>query len=336
MLQVGRRALAVGWATPARALSSAATLRSPSPASFAAPPPLRADLPPVDAERIVTPDVAQAFAADGAVVLRGAFAQGGWVEALRAAAEDNMANPGPLCDEHAQAQGAPGRFHDDQFLWLRHDTFRQFVTASGAAAVAARAMGSTTAHIFYDQLLAKEPGTITPTPWHNDTSYWHLSGKQICSIWVALDEVDAEAGVAYVAGSHTWGLRHRVTNFSGDAHSDRNVYEGVDGADPFDQLPDIDAGVADGSLRLLSWDMAPGDALLFDSAAVHGAPGPRAGLTRRRRGYATRWCGDDVRFDSRPGTMDQGWRAAGYDCGLSHGEPIASGLHPDVLAMRRA
>lgn len=291
-------------------------------------PPLAPALAPVDASKVMTDADVAAFARDGAIVLRGVFGAG-WVEALRAAAEDNMASPGPLCDEHASAAGVQGRFHDDQFLWRRHEAFTQYVTASGAAAIAARALGSRSAHIYYDQLLVKEPGTSSPTPWHNDTSYWPLSGSQICSLWIALDTVPAQSGVAYVKGSHGWGLRHKVTNFSGDAHSEKNTYGGADEA-ALDPLPDVDAKVAAGEWELLAWDMQPGDVIVFASAALHGAPGLPPGSTRRRRGYATRWCGDDVRYEARPGTMDTGWRAAGYDSGLQHGDPLGGNLHPNL------
>ena len=115
--------------------------------------------PRIDAASVVDDATAAAFRRDGAVKLE-ALASPRWVEALRAAAERNLADPGPLCDEHAQAAGTGGRFHDDQFLWTRHDTFRDWVQESGVAAVAARAMGSETAHIFYDQLFVKEPGTV--------------------------------------------------------------------------------------------------------------------------------------------------------------------------------
>ena len=115
--------------------------------------------PRIDAASVVDDATAAAFRRDGAVKLE-ALASPRWVEALRAAAERNLADPGPLCDEHAQAAGTGGRFHDDQFLWTRHDTFREWVQESGVAAVAARAMGSETAHIFYDQLFVKEPGTV--------------------------------------------------------------------------------------------------------------------------------------------------------------------------------
>lgn len=47
--------------------------------------------------------------------------------------------------------------------------------------------------------------------------------------------------------------------------------------------------------------MEPGDCLIHHSFAVHGAPGIST-QAERRRAYATRWFGEDVRFDPRPGT----------------------------------
>jgi len=289
-----------------------------------------AGLVPLTAARAAELLPAEAVAqlqADGAACVRGALGPA-WVEALRAAAEANMADPGPLCDEHADAAGKAGRFHDDQFLYLRHEAFRHFVFGSGVARLAARAMGSSAAHIFYDQLLVKEPGTDAPTPWHNDTSYWHLNGDHICSTWVALDTVKREQGVQYVRGSHRLPLLHAVTNFSGGDNSDKNTYN--DRAD-LPPVPDVDEEVAAGRMELLGWDMEPGDVLIFFSASLHGAKG-NLGSAGRRRGYAVRWLGDDVTFEDRPGTMNEGWVAAGYDNGLAPGAKIACALHPDVLA----
>lgn len=283
----------------------------------------------VDPAAVLTDADVERFSKDGAIVLRGVFQP--WVEHLRAGAELNLANPGPLCDEHAAAQGTSGRFHDDQFLWRRHELFKEFVLHSGAGALAAKAMGSQTAHIFYDQLFVKEPGTPSPTPWHNDTSYWHTRGSQICSIWIALDPVPRERGLSYVKGSHRWGLVHRITNFSGGDHSGKNTYSDVDPAQ-LPPVPDVDAGVASGAYELLGWDMQPGDLLLFYSAMMHGAPGNPPNSSHRRRGYATRWCGDDVTFDNRPGTMHTGWKRVGFDNGLAAGAPIACELHPNCAA----
>lgn len=50
---------------------------------------------------------------------------------------------------------------------------------------------------------------------------------------------------------------------------------------------------------ILEWTMEPGDAVLFDYRAVHGA---RANmLPRRRRALSIRWVGDDARYVTRPG-----------------------------------
>lgn len=188
-------------------------------------------------------------------------------------------------------------------------------------------MGSERAHIFYDHLLVKEPGTTSPTPWHNDYSYWQIQGMDIVSVWLALDHVREENGVSYVRGSHNWELMHRITNFSGELTDDGRYGEA--GKAQTD-LPDIEAGVALGEFDLLAWEMEPGDVLVHHGFTVHGATGNAS--KNRRRGYATRWCGDDIRFDPRPGTMHHTWVAAGFDCGLCADNPMESALHPDVMA----
>ena len=94
----------------------------------------------------------------------------------------------------------------------------------------------------------------------------------------------------------------------------------------------MSAGVASGEYELLSWDMVPGDVLVFYSAMMHGAPGNPPDSPHRRRGYATRWCGDDIRFEDRVGTMHRGWKEKGFDNGLAAGDPIGCALHPNVLA----
>lgn len=159
---------------------------------------------------------------------------------------------------------------------------------------------------------------------------WHIKGEQICSVWVALDDVPRDQGLAYVKGSHRWNLKHRVTNFSGDDVSNRNVYRDVD-FEALPPVPDVSAHVAAGEYELLGWDMQPGDVLLFYSAMLHGAPGIPGNSPHRRRGYATRWCGDDIVFDDRPGTMHTGWRRLGFDCGLANGDPMECALHPNVV-----
>ena len=67
-----------------------------------------------------------------------------------------------------------------------------------------------------------------------------------------------------------------------------------------DAMPDIDANRED--YEIASFEMAPGDAIAFHFLTVHGAPG-NASVTARRRAFAHRWVGDDIRFKVRPGEV---------------------------------
>ncbi|TGQ21548.1 phytanoyl-CoA dioxygenase family protein, partial [Mesorhizobium sp. M00.F.Ca.ET.216.01.1.1] len=61
-------------------------------------------------------------------------------------------------------------------------------------------------------------------------------------------------------------------------------------------VPDPDN---DPSMKVLEWEMEPGDAILFDFRTAHGA---RGNLTAaRRRALSLRWVGDDAHYVERPG-----------------------------------
>ena len=62
-------------------------------------------------------------------------------------------------------------------------------------------------------------------------------------------------------------------------------------------MPDPDADPAD--MRLLEWEMEPGDVALLDHRTVHGARGNVT--SERRRALSLRWVGDDARYVERPG-----------------------------------
>jgi len=255
------------------------------------------------------------YRADGAVCVRGAFAPA-WIEGLRAAVDGDMAAPGPMARVNTP-DGNPGLFFVDFQLWLRFRQARDFVFNSPAAALVARFMGARRVSFYHDHLLVKEPGTLEPTPWHHDQPYYPIDGAQLCSIWLPLDPVDADTCVAYVAGSHRWGRWFAPRYF-------RAADSALPVEDPrFEAMPDIDA--ERDRHRLLRWDMEPGDCIVFHALTVHGAGG-NASLTRRRRAYATRWCGDDARYARRVGRTSP--PIEGH--GLAPGDPIASALFPPV------
>ncbi|RVU38512.1 hypothetical protein EOI86_04300 [Hwanghaeella grinnelliae] len=228
-----------------------------------------------------------AYERDGVVCLRDVFSSD-WIDLMRGAVEDAMADPGPHAEEYANA-ATGGRFFGDLDVWQRQPAFRKFVMESPAAEVAGRVMRSKTSTFFYDHLLVKEGGTAERTPWHQDQPYWAVSGRQVASLWVPFDSVPEDVSVEYVAGSHLWEA-HNPYHFD-----DGSPYEGTD----LPPMPDIEGHRED--YRILTFALEPGDCLVFQAMIVHGAPGnPHKG---RRRALATRWLGDDARYLKRKGEV---------------------------------
>lgn len=194
--------------------------------------------------------------------------------------------------------GRPRRFFVDTEL-TRFPPFERFLLHSIAAELAARLMGSQVARYFLDQLLVKEPGTAKRTPWHQDLPYWPIRGRQVCSMWLPIDPVDRATCVAFVAGSHEW-----------PDHSPLDFRSGRDyGPQGMPRLPEIDAA----RHKILSYDMEPGDCIVFHGMTAHGAPGNAT--TRPRRAFSIRWAGDDVRHHYRAADSEE----------LSVGRPALDG-----------
>ena len=111
------------------------------------------------------------YASDGAVYISGLFAD--WVETISAGIERNMREPGPYASENLKP-GERGRFFDDYCNWQRIPEFFDFIMRSPAGEAAARLMRSSSAQIFHDHVLVKEPGTAKPTPWHQDAPFYFV------------------------------------------------------------------------------------------------------------------------------------------------------------------
>ena len=232
---------------------------------------------------------ARQFARDGVVRLEGVFAD--WVDILRDGVERNMQSPGPYTKEY-EPEGSKGYFFGDYCNWARIAEYRDFVLHSHAAELAARLMDSTTARFFHEHVLVKEPHTESRTPWHHDLPYYCIDGTQTVSFWTPLDPVPRSVCLQLVVGSHRWGKSFLPKKFIGIDYE----REG----ETLDAMPDIDSRRDE--LEIASFDMKPGDAIAFHFLTVHGAPG-NASKSARRRAFAHRWVGDDVRFRIRGGEV---------------------------------
>lgn len=225
-----------------------------------------------------------AFQRDGVVLVKGLFAD--HVETLAKGIAANMDEPGPYAAENLK-EGEQGRFFDDYCNWQRIPEFETVIRNSAAAEVAADLMQSDTTQLFHDHVLVKEPGTSKPTPWHQDGPYYFVEGIQNVSFWSPLDPV-TDASLRCVAGSHKWPRPVLPKRWLADTsfYADETAYMPV---------PDPDAE----GMKILEWEMQPGDAVAFNFAILHGARGNET--DKRRRAFSVRFVGDDARYVERPG-----------------------------------
>ena len=174
-----------------------------------------------------------------------------------------------------------------RFIAQRIPEFEGIAFASRAADAAAALMQSSTVRLFHDHVLVKEPGTTKPTPWHQDGPYYFVEGRQTVSFWSPLDPVTT-ASLRCVAGSHRWEKEVLPTRWLAET----SFYPDSDRYMP---VPDPDAE----GMRVLEWEMEPGDAVAFHYGTLHGARGNDS--TTRRRAFSLRLLGDDARYITRPG-----------------------------------
>lgn len=227
----------------------------------------------------------RSFEEDGVVCVRGVV-PGDLVERLRAGLAERMQAPSRLAQDFTEP-GA-GRFFSDMHLWRSVDACTEVALRSGVPELVGELLGARTLRLLYDQAIVKEPRTRSATPWHHDLPFWPVTGDKIASCWIALDTVDEETGgVFYARGSHRSAKLYRPTQ--PDNERTRRM-KNMD-------LPQCPNLFDDPEADLVTWDMEPGDVLVFHALTCHGARANRS-AERVRRAFVPRYVGEDARFVS--------------------------------------
>lgn len=224
----------------------------------------------------------QAFQADGVVCLRGAI-DSDWLKRLQGGVSQACDSPGPNHFKFGEP-GQAGAFFGDVMLWQRHKVFEEFAFEGPLADIAGALMESRTVTFYHDFLLVKGSGSNKTTPWHQDQSYWCFEGNQALTIWAPLDPVSMANTLEFAKGSH---LRSPV--FEAVPFDKKSTFDGT--RDSRLPVPDMEATREEHTI--LSWELQPGDCLIFHCRMLHAAPGNP--LPHSRRVLSTCWAGDDVR-----------------------------------------
>ena len=257
-------------------------------------------------------DVVEKFQQDGAVCLRGMFEPHEIAE-LRAGIDCNLAHLSPRA-KVASAPDDPGFFVEDFCNWQSNPHYRRFIFQSPLAPAAARLMQSSTARLYHDHMLTKEPGTRQPTPWHQDQPYYNIEGRQNVSFWIPVDPVRSALTLQLVAGSHRgpWLMPRSFMDSQAKWFPEGSL----------EDLPDIDSDPD--AFPIVGWQLEPGDVVCFHMLMLHAARGVDG--AHRRRVFSARFLGDDITHAPRR------WKTSpefpGLAAELAEGAPMNHALFP--------
>jgi ectoine hydroxylase-related dioxygenase (phytanoyl-CoA dioxygenase family) len=146
----------------------------------------------------------------------------------------------------------------------------------------------------YDQVFQKSGGYTARTPWHQDLSYLAIEGEDLAVVWITFDPVLAEESLEFVRGSH------RGTLYNGYSYDPKKIAE--DETTPLfrsDKLPRLPAiQKARDQWDIVSWQITPGDLVIFHPGLLHG--GAPVLESTRRRTLSLRFFGSDAVYSERP------------------------------------
>jgi len=163
-------------------------------------------------------------------------------------------------------------------------------------------------------ILSKKPGDAREVPWHQDASFWKLTPARTVTVWLAIDDADAEnAAMRFIAGTHDKGAI--ATSAMGEASV---FHKGIADAERYG-APFVNA-------------LKGGQMSLHADMLVHGSAPNRS--ARRRCGLTLRYCSPEVRI------TDPDW-ARGVEAIIARGvDPSGHWRHhprpdnDDILATR--
>ena len=154
--------------------------------------------------------------------------------------------------------------------------------------------------LWSSHFISKPAGTGKATPWHEDSSYWTgristMAG--ICTVWLAIDKVDAENGaMKVIPGSHDNGFSEYEP-----VSADENIFNIEIKADQVEES------------RAVIFELEPNECSLHEARIIHGAAANTS--PRRRAGYTMRYfpTTSTIFADANPG--HKLWLARGVDLG---------------------
>ena len=203
------------------------------------------------------------FQKDGAVFIKGKFDKS-WIEKLRNGIDIDINNPSPRFVNHTKDSNLPG-YYEDFWTWNLYPDFKDFVFNSPTSKMASELLGASRINLVMDNWFYREAGSKSSAPFHHDITYFDFEGS-MCVLWLPLEHVSKEEGLAWIKGSHLWNKLFVRTRFNDGHLVDGKT--GVVNGKKYETTPDILKNKDD--YEFLQWDFELGDCVFFDMRTLHG------------------------------------------------------------------
>jgi len=198
-----------------------------------------------------------------------------WVDTLRRGVDRNVIEPSKEFQVRFTDKATGAQYITDSWSTAWIHEYLEFLRGSGIAEMAAKILEARKVALLEDNYFVKKAGSGVPTPWHHDNPYLEVDGPFVIA-WLPLDPIELGESLRVVVGSHRWGKRFLPADFDPDQKR-----WGTDGVpEGYDLIPDICAHLED--YDIASWAVEPGDCILLDGLAVHGAAGNATPRDQRR------------------------------------------------------
>lgn len=222
----------------------------------------------------ITEDQKRAFADDGIVKLPDLI-NSKLLRELNECFDWSIAHPGPIAS--GKTDGENISFVDNGNPDAK-PMYDDLILRVGFGGIAAQLWNSKYVGYFAEEIFWKK-GKADPTFWHQDTAYQPWSGEHWCNLWIPLVSMSAEQSIQVIRKSHK-GIQYDGTTFN-----PKNPTQSLWGAAAgFPRLPDISAeSAADpDSWDIVSFDVVPGDVIVFHPHCLHRGGGTDTTLPERR------------------------------------------------------
>ena len=273
--------------------------------------------------RTITTEEVDTYHRDGVLLLKNMFNKN-WIKLLNKGLDINCESPTERSRIWDKDDAGHTMFYDT-LAWREIEEYKKFIFNSPAAQICGKLMKSTTVNFFFDAVFVRSAGTKFETPWHQDEPYWSIEGYDACTLWMPLVPVKEKNCLSFVPGSHLFKSVFNQKNFGEITGHPKDQVDFSRVADQ--EFPDINADPK--HFGVVSWEMQPGDCIVFNGRTMHGGSG-KLDDDCNLRVFTTKWLGDDAHIKFRNYGMDPDFSSLMIKKGLKSGDRPDTDMYPQI------